>query len=145
MSQSHELQLHIRQLKEIRTILNSMKNLSFMEIHKLARYQTAQSKAVANIERVADDFLHFYPYLPDIESGAARICLVIGSERGFCGDFNDRLIDAIEAAEFSGAILIGSRIAGRVKNGFPEIITQLEGASVAEEISSILNRLIREL
>ncbi|MGR8981411.1 MAG: F0F1 ATP synthase subunit gamma [Gammaproteobacteria bacterium] len=142
MSQSHELQLHISQLKEIRTILNSMKNMSFMEIHKLARYQTASGKAVSSIERVAVDFLNFYPYLPEADSDAARICVVIGSERGFCGDFNDLLLNQIAEAAFSGAILVGNRLASRVNGGIPEIISVLEGAGVAEEIPAILNRLI---
>jgi F-type H+-transporting ATPase subunit gamma len=44
MSQSHELRLHNTQLEEIRTILNAMKNLAFMEIHKLSRYQTMKGK-----------------------------------------------------------------------------------------------------
>ena len=65
MSQSHELQLHITQMEEIRTILNSMKNLAFMEIHKLLRFQTMQGQAVANIENAAMDFLDFYP-LPSL-------------------------------------------------------------------------------
>ena len=63
MSLSRELQLHITQLKEIRSILNSMKNLAFMEIHKLQRFKTMQGQAVANIERAALDFLDFYPGL----------------------------------------------------------------------------------
>jgi len=63
MSLSRELQLHITQLKEIRSILNSMKNLAFIEIHKLLRFKTMQGQAVANIERAALDFLDFYPGL----------------------------------------------------------------------------------
>ena len=67
MSLSRELQLHITQLKEIRSILNSMKNLAFMEIHKLQRFKTMQGQAVANIERAALDFLDFYPGLAAAE------------------------------------------------------------------------------
>jgi len=57
MSLSRELQLHITQLKEIRSILNSMKNLAFIEIHKLLRFKAMQGQAVANIKRAALDFL----------------------------------------------------------------------------------------
>ena len=69
MSQSRELQLHITQLEEIRSILNSMKNLALIEIHKLARFQTMQGQAVANIENAALDFLDFYP-LPVADDNA---------------------------------------------------------------------------
>ena len=61
MSQSRELQLHITQMEEIRTILNSMKNLAFIEIHKLARFQIMQGQAVANIENAATGFPGFLP------------------------------------------------------------------------------------
>ncbi len=94
MSQSRELQLHITQMEEIRTILNSMKNLAFMEIHKLMRFQTMQGQAVANIENAAMDFLDFYP-LPVADDNATHICILVGAERGFCGDFNESLINAI--------------------------------------------------
>ena len=95
MSQSRELQVHITQMEEIRTILNAMKNLAFMEIHKLGRFQLMQGQAVANIERAAMDFLTFYPGLPLNETNAQRICILLSAERGFCGDFNESLIDAV--------------------------------------------------
>ena len=61
MSQSRELQLHIAQMEEICSILNAMKNLALIEIHKLGRFQTMQGQAVSNIENAALDFLDFYP------------------------------------------------------------------------------------
>ena len=76
MSRSHQLQLHIAQMNEIRTILNSMKNLAFMETHKLVRFQATQGKAVVNIERAATDFLKFYPCLSAIEINTDHICIL---------------------------------------------------------------------
>ncbi|MDD1638310.1 MAG: F0F1 ATP synthase subunit gamma [Methylococcaceae bacterium] len=141
MSRSRNLQLHITQMEEIRTILNSMKNLAFIETHKLARFQIMQGQAVANIENVAMDFLDFYP-LSVADDNATPICVVVGAERGFCGDFNESLINTIEEEAYSGIIAIGSRLCNRLENHPLEVIASIEGANVAEEVPAILNRLI---
>jgi F-type H+-transporting ATPase subunit gamma len=141
MSRSRKLHQHITQMEEIRTILNSMKNLSFIELHKLARFQIIQGQAVVNIENAAADFLRFYPCLPSIDN-STRICILIGTERGFCGDFNEQLIDNITTADYSGMIAIGSRLHNKLDNSILEVITKLPGANVAEEVPAILNQLI---
>lgn len=142
MSLSRELQLHITQLKEIRSILNSMKNLAFMEIHKLQRFKTMQGQAVANIECAALDFLDFYPGLAVSDDNAAQLCILLGAERGFCGDFNESLIKAIATKAYTGVIAIGSRLCNRLEGITPEVIATLEGANVAEEVPAIINHLI---
>jgi F-type H+-transporting ATPase subunit gamma len=141
MSQSRELQLHIAQMEEIRSILNSMKNLALIEIHKLARFQTMQGQAVANIEQTAMDFLDFYP-LPVADDKVTPICILVGAERGFCGDFNESLINTIAAEAYSGIIAIGSRLCNRLVDNPLEVMASIEGANVAEEVPAILNRLI---
>ena len=141
MSQSRELQLHIAQMEEIRSILNSMKNLALIEIHKLARFQTMQGQAVANIENAALDFLDFYP-LPIADDNATPVCILVGAERGFCGDFNESLINTIAAEAYSGIIAIGSRLCNRLEDNPLKVIASIEGASVAEEVPAVLNRLI---
>lgn len=142
MSLSRELQLHIDQLKEIRSILNSMKILALMETHKLQRFKTMQGQAVANIERAALDFLNFYPGLPAAERNVAHVCILLGSERGFCGDFNESLINAVENQAYTGIIAIGSRLINRLEGVATEVIATLEGANVAEEVPAVINRLL---
>ncbi len=144
MSLSRELQLHITQLEEIRSILNSMKNLAYMEIHKLQRFKIMQGQAVANIERAALDFLDFYPGLA-ADDNAAQLCILLGAERGFCGDFNESLINAIASKAYTGVIAIGSRLCNRQEYIATEVIATLEGANVAEEVPAIINRLIDTL
>ncbi|MDO9048795.1 MAG: FoF1 ATP synthase subunit gamma [Methylobacter sp.] len=142
MSLSRELQLHITQLKEIRSILNSMKILAFMETHKLQRFKTMQGQAVANIERAALDFLDFYPGSAASDHNAAHIGILLGAERGFCGDFNESLINAVAAKAYTGIIAIGSRLCNRLEDITTEVIATLEGANVAEEVPAIIHRLI---
>ena len=141
MSLSRELQLHITQLNEIRNILNSMKNLALIEIHKLARFQAMQGQAVSNIEQTAMDFLGFYP-LPVADDKAMHICILVGAERGFCGDFNESLINTITTEAYSGIIAIGSRLCNRLTDHPLEVIASIDGANAAEEVPAILNRLI---
>lgn len=145
MSLSRELQLHIGQLNEIRTILNAMKNLAFMEIHKLQRFKAMQGQALANIESAARDFLNFYPGMAGTDNHAAHICILLGAERGFCGDFNESLINAIAAKAYTGIIAVGSRLCNRLEDIAAEVVTTLEGANVAEEVPAIINRLIDTL
>lgn len=140
MSQSHELQLHIAQMKEIRSILNAMKNLALMEIHKLQRFQAMQGQVVAHIETVAQDFLSFYPDLLNETVTADSVCIVLGAERGFCGDFNDSLLTAITSENYSGIIAVGSRLCDKLIDN-TQLITALEGANVGEEVPAILSRL----
>ena len=140
MSQSRELQLHIGQMEEIRSILNAMKNLALIEIHKLGRFQTMQGQAVANIEQAALDFLDFYP-LARADDKPLPIGVLVGAERGFCGDFNESLINAIATDAYSGIIAIGGRLCSRLAD-HPLVIAAIEGANVAEEVPAILNRLI---
>ncbi len=145
MSLSRELQVHIIQLKEIRSILNSMKNLAFMEIHKLQRFRTLQGQAVATIEQVALDFLDFYPGLAANDNNAVHVCILLGAERGFCGDFNESLINTIATEFYTGVIAIGSRLCIRQEDIVHDLIATLEGANIAEEVPAIINRLFDTL
>ena len=144
MSQSRELQLHIAQMEEIRSILNSMKNLALIEIHKLGRFQTMQGQAVANIENAALDFLDFYP-LPVTKENVMSVCILVGAERGFCGDFNESLINTIATGTYSGIIAIGSRLCNKLVDNPLKVIASIEGANVAEEVPAVLNRLVDTL
>lgn len=142
MSQSHELQLHIVKLNEIRSILNSMKNLALIETHKLARLQNLQTQAVAAIDTVINDLLTFYPHLAIADNHAPSICLLVGTERGFCGDFNEQLIHASITQNYTHTIAVGSRLANKLTDEQLKTVTIIEGANVAEEVPLIINRLI---
>ncbi|MGR9086177.1 MAG: F0F1 ATP synthase subunit gamma [Gammaproteobacteria bacterium] len=143
MSRSRKLQLHKAQFEEMRAILNSMKNLAFIEAHKLDRYLSAQGRVVAYIEYAAIDFLTFYRYLPETDESTYRICVLIGSERGFCGDFNERLVDAAFAGVYHAIIAIGSRLSAQIENNaLANVAETMPGANIAEEVPGILDRLV---
>ncbi|MCK5355083.1 MAG: F0F1 ATP synthase subunit gamma [Methyloprofundus sp.] len=140
MSQSRNLQQHIKQLKEIRSILHSLKNMAFMEMHKLTKYQQAQSLVVQHIETAAADFLQSHPNLAETETSSPCAIIVVGSERGFCGNFNEALIDQLSLLAPDIVIAVGNRLCSRLDN--TEIsYTELSGANSSEEISHILTNL----
>lgn len=137
MSQSRALQQHIEHLKEIRSILHSLKNMAFMDMHKLDKYLQAQHLVVQHIETVAADFLQFYPNLPRIKSTQPSVIIAVGSERGFCGNFNETLIEQLLLHSPNIVIAIGNCLCNRLQNEHLSFTT-LSGANSSEEISQIL-------
>jgi F-type H+-transporting ATPase subunit gamma len=147
MSRRRNLQHHRHSLAEIRNIMNSMKNLAYMETRKLSRFLDAQQAMVQSIEEVATDFVSFYPEtLPKLGS-PMPVFLLMGSERGFCGDFNHALINELEQHDLSSKIAlisIGSKL-NTLLEGDLRLAAQIEGASVVEEVGTVLNRLADEI
>lgn len=74
--------------------------------------------------------------------------VLVGSEQGFCGDFNARL--AARARDPQGPLLagrwlvVGQRLATKLGDD-PRVFLQLPGATVADEVPAVLLRLTREL
>ncbi len=141
MTQSRILQRHIEQLHEIRGILHSLKNMAFMEIHRLGQRQKTQNRVVEHIADVATDFLHFFPHPEREQQSSPLIIIVVGSERGFCGNFNDILIDSLPPHLPATLIAVGSRLCNRLNNKQIRC-TELPGANSCDEIGPVLNTLI---
>lgn len=150
MSRRHEQVAHRRKLSEIRNIMNSMKTLAIMETHKLERSITNQSVITASIENMAVDFLHFNPQvLPTVEP-ISKTVVLIGSERGFCGNFNEQLVIKLEQSladiirADTALIAIGSKLHPLLMNFFQHI-EFIKGANVNEDIFSVVEELARKL
>lgn len=150
MSKRHEMEEHLRTLNEISGILGAMKNLSLLETHKLSRFLSAQRRVVAGIESAASDFLAFYPDAMARPVRAKQVVLVIGSERGFCGDLNESLLAVLErylreaAARDPVLVAVGYKLSAIVE-GDRRFVARLGGASVAEEIQYVLIQLMDTL
>lgn len=145
MSKRRDLEAKLKSLGEIRDILNAMKNMARMEVHRLGRFLETQRRVVAGIEAAAADFRHFHPEMFET-TGGRDVLLIAGSERGFCGDFNESLIRAFEA-QANGAqtvVVVGSKLRTRLASRIPEA-TFLESVSVADEIEGLLIRLMDTL
>ena len=150
MTRRRELEQHRHTLGDIRGIMNSMKTLAYIESRKLGRFLAAQRAVVAHIESTAADFLGFYPKaLPRAEE-ATPVCLLLGSERGFCGDFNETLLRRLEyhVREYSidspRLIVIGNKLGNRLE-GDPRVVKYIGGANVVEEAGKTLALIINTL
>ena len=150
MSQRRQLQQRLAGQAEIGEILTSMKNLAYMETRKLARLLRSQRRVVERIEAIAADFLTFYPELLPAAETPQRIYLVLGSRRGLCGDFNARLVSALQAelaqrGERDDLIIaVGQKLCQRL-TPLPTRRVELAGSDVAEEIPEVMKGIVREL
>jgi F-type H+-transporting ATPase subunit gamma len=153
MTRRRDIEKHRRSLGEIRDIMNSMKNLSFMETRKISGFLDVQHSVVKHIEKVAADFLSFYPDTLTETTGTSvdvDVYLLIGAERGFCGDFNHALLRHFETMPITHSmeklrlICVGHKLETLLENDERAIIF-IDGASVAEEVGNVLNQIVNQL
>jgi F-type H+-transporting ATPase subunit gamma len=135
MSRRHQIEQRLDAYAEVRAILSAMKNIALTELRKLGGQFEHQRRAMATIERAAGDFASFYA--PPAAAQQRGLCIAIGSERGFCGDFNQTLAVAVRARD-ERLLLVGTRLAERV--GGQTEADVLPGANVAEELPAVLER-----
>lgn len=127
-----------------------MKGLALMETRVLHELIDPQLRLVAAIESCAARFLTWHGGLLaplDAEPTPPEIWIVVGSEQGFCRDFNEALLDRrtrllADAPSRVVPVLIGRRL---VEHGLAETSLALPGATVSKEVPSVLLRLTREL
>ncbi|MDI3325634.1 F0F1 ATP synthase subunit gamma [Pontibacterium granulatum] len=151
MSKRHDLDHHRYSLGEIREIMNAMKTLAYMETRKLSRFIQAQKAVVANIESAAVDFMSFHgDTLPEVQT-EITVYLLIGTERGFCGDINQALASQFERVEThavygasASLIVIGRKLHQLFEND-KRVAAYISGANIAEEVSAVLEEVAQEL
>jgi F-type H+-transporting ATPase subunit gamma len=150
MSQRSDLAIHLNSLRDIHGILSAMKSLALMESHKLTGLLAAQQRVVDNLQSAAADFLAFHPTLVPTVVRSQALYLLIGSERGFCGSFNEQLIEAFErhceetSIQDECAIVVGHKLSSKV-SGNPRVFASLDGPSVSEEVQSVLLQIMETL
>jgi F-type H+-transporting ATPase subunit gamma len=144
VSARRELERRLAGLREIRSIMHSMESLAFMESRKLERLLQSQQQLVATIDRAAHDLLQHHPELLPVGEPPLAIMLLLGSARGFCGDFNETLLRAdLSASGMSDAnrILVGRRLQLQAEAD-EGVLAALEGADVAEDIAPVLEAIV---
>jgi F-type H+-transporting ATPase subunit gamma len=150
MSRLHDLERHRQGLSEIRDIMNSMKTLAYMETRKLSRRLEAQRAVVESIEEAAADLLSFYPETLPATRERRSAYLLIGTERGFCGDFNHALVRYLESylethpTDRPLLLCVGRKLS-LLLAGDSRVAASIEGASVVEEIGALLVPVVGEL
>lgn len=134
-------------MQDISEIMNSMKNLSLMETRKLSRFLSSQQRVVKSTEQAAKDFLSAYPQLQTSSPAVNEVYILIGSEQGFCGDFNQTLINtyntitATKSTTNIKLVAIGTKLYSIVQD-HPQLIKVLTGPTVGQEVDTVLSDLI---
>lgn len=150
MSERRDLERRLHMLADIGNIMRALKNLSLMETARLHRFMDAQRRVVQSMQDAATDLLSHFPLPLEPESGQAGVYILIGSERGFCGDYNETLAGALDKhlketkAASSTVVALGQKLTARME-GYPGLAASLSGPSVAEEVPEVLVRLIETL
>ena len=150
MTRRHNVQSHRHSLDEIRNIMNSMKTLAYMETRKLSRFLDAQHAVVQSIETVAADLLGFNPEILNETNQATPVYILIGSERGFCGDFNRSLLKTMNSVlpahspQQPMLIAVGRKLY-TLMEADARMVASIDGASVVEEVTALLIKLVNEL
>lgn len=150
MSRRRELDDRLHALGEINSILGAMKNLALMEQQKLTRFISTQRRVVDSIEAAAEDFFTFYPEAARQLGKGTPVWLIIGSERGFCGDYNERLREGVEQYIRERSpyqlclVLIGRKLGAKFSQD-QRVAASLVGPTVAEEVPAVLVGLMAQL
>lgn len=146
MTALHELESRLQKLGDVREILTSMKNLAYMETRKLTRHLETQRRAVRLIETAAADFLAHYPQTRREGGSLPEIVVLIGSERGFCGNFNEQLLAFLGSNKPASPRLatLGRKLAAKLE-GDPRLAAALDGPSVAEEVTAVMDELASKI
>jgi F-type H+-transporting ATPase subunit gamma len=144
----HELERRRRDLADIHAILGAMKNLALTEMRKLGRFVSHQELLVNRLDAARADFFAFHRLPAALER--RNVFVLLGSERGFCGDFNRAILDALEERlalqrhSEAAFVVVGYKLAVKAA-GDSRVAATIDGASVAEELGTVLGELVEIL
>lgn len=147
MSRHRKLQSQIHDLNEIKQIMGSMKNLAYLEVRKVERLYDNAQQIVNELEKLAADFLSFHPIFSSKSKSDEQIWILFGTERGFCGNFNEGILEKLERhLENSGTkatrlIPVGQRICSLTVDD-PRVSKYIAGPNIFEEITKTLKQVV---
>lgn len=149
MSRRRELARRLAALTDIAGIMSAMKSLALMETRILRDFLVSQRRMVAGIEAAAADFLAWHGEFTPGPGTGRELCVLVGSEWGFCGDFNEAIVErtrALRARKHASArwVLVGQRLSARLGDN-PLAALALPGATIADDVPAVLLRLTGEL
>jgi F-type H+-transporting ATPase subunit gamma len=148
MTTRREIEQRWRSLGEIRDIMSSMKMIAYMETRKLARFLSVQQRMLADIEEMAGDLLAHFPGVGPPPAPPRRAAVLLGTERGFCGEFNEdlaRWLDATGSGLAPGSVIaVGRRLGIRLADE-RRVRQAIEGASASEDVPAVLDAIAQAI
>ena len=146
MSTLVQHQRHIDALHDIRDIMAALKNISLTEGQRLRHFLATQQRVMNGIEQAMGDFLGHYPHLLSGGEAAIDLVLLIGSERGFCGDFNELVLEQANSATTQQQYLVavGEKLGGKLAERGIDAET-LTGLTTVEDVPDVLLAVVEKL
>lgn len=127
-------------------VVTTMKSLASVRVHQYRRSMRALDASTLTLDRAAHVLLHLRPELAEIVQGpgATRtLAVVLGSDRGLCGPFNDRMARHTAAAlaregaqSVSGIVAIGRRLDAKLRTVGIHSDARLEAPSSLEAVEA---------
>ena len=143
MSAYRDLVTHLRSLDDIRAILAGMRTLAVIETQRLTRLRDSSQRLRAGLQQAARVYRAHYP--DAIPSLGAGITVVIGSEKGLCGDLNEELLRYVRALPADRAlVLVGDKLAAGAED-LRQVVARRPGALASDAIAPVLAGLVDTL
>ena len=140
MSRYREITEHLKGLQDIRAILAGMRTLAAVELQRVTRLQDAGEQMRQGLEAAVA--AHFAGRPPPLAADAG-VCVLLGSEKGLCGDFNERLL-AAAAGNAQPRVLVGAKLAATAVR-LPAVVARCPGALAADDLGPVLAGLAQTL
>ncbi len=137
-------------LEELRQIVQAMKNIAFAELQRLTHLMPAQTLACEMVFTALEELPEQSDSLQSARRSDAPVAwLAIGTERGFCGAFNDHLaaeVAALRQADPSLRLYVaGERLCQLLEAQTPQTTVTLPGCAALEDTDSALDEWITAL
>jgi F-type H+-transporting ATPase subunit gamma len=124
----------------------ALKNISLTESQRLRRFLDTQQRVVTGIEQAMGDFLAHYPQALPGSGSNGEIILLVGSERGFCGDFNESLLEQVKTAPSARhrLIAVGEKLGSKLEED--RVPAELmAGLTTVEDVPGVLLAVVEKL
>ncbi len=132
--------------RDLGDVVQAMKNLAIAEIGKLSRTHDARRSLVKNIVAPLKAFARLHPPPAAPPGATADIVVAVGSERGFCGDFNDFIVSKVTSVrtglDRTHMLIVGSRLGEKMSD---VVATRITGANSMEDIPDVIVRVLETL
>ncbi len=136
-------------LEDLTQIVQSMRNLASAELQRVAKGRIAREKARLAVEKALRSIGLASQAGPNAQN-TNSICIVIGAERGFCGGFNGRIvqacIDHLEANPMAAIWPASHRLTDLLSSHKAALeMLPIAGCASSEEAEAVLSQWLSQL
>lgn len=144
MSKQAQQRTRLALYRELSEIVTAMKNMAEVELHRTTRIERNQQQTLATTQTALTLLLQAQPQVAPTASPWS-VLIVLGSQRGFCGGFNEQLARALEREQdsFDEILIIGGRLAAKLAPT-PQML-RFPGPATADEVLPCVEQFLDHL